>query len=134
MSTVHTFHVTRLSEILDWLATEFEKSRKCTNRGKLNITFPCFPSSMWELLFPPQALDPLGWDRHFTRCGREIIHISTNWDSLNWLFGEDWHQVKEPNTLFYRRLMNSKGIKFSYDIKSLRLRCQAYVVRYNRLN
>lgn len=123
------------TEVLQWIHTEFRKSfLSCRNHGKLKITAPCFFSTVWDGLFPLRVVEPLGWIRHTTPKNKEIIRVVANWNSLNWLLGEHWHEAQELNSVMVRRLLYQKGIKFTYQRDQLKFSCTARVAKYNVLN
>ena len=65
-------------------------------RCNVSISLVITTKTFYEI-FPP-TIKPFGWKRHFTsggnhsatKGGTEIIKVSKNFKSLNFLFGEKW--------------------------------------------
>ena len=45
----------------------------------------------WELLFPRHSHHPIGWKRHWTPSGRDVIVVHNSFPRIAWLFGEMWY-------------------------------------------
>jgi hypothetical protein len=82
--------------------------------GQHSITID-LPPSAWELLIPRHELLPLGWSRHWTPGGRDVIVILNSFPNISWLFGRMWYKHQATPNSKVKQLDFFNGVRMSYS-------------------